>query len=176
MDNTKVKMIFTRAGLFGAGEVMAVAILYLALNGKIEVTRTWDSDVITNAIKDQDAILVSVGGIYNPTNMLFDCHQFGGAGKRQNDTPFGTAGLIWNHFGTMITGVDKVVWNAVDETIAKIDTVELGGNAFSPISKVITLLNSAWVDKGDLSENEAFNSAVTIAVEFLKCYINENKE
>ncbi|MCE9517420.1 MYG1 family protein [Candidatus Nomurabacteria bacterium] len=96
---TKKKILVTHNGTFHADDVFATATLSLLLDGNIKVIRTRDPKIIASADYVYD-----VGGEYNLYKNLFDHHQKGGAGKRENGIPYAAFGLVWKSYGAAICG------------------------------------------------------------------------
>ncbi len=96
MFNRK-KIAVTHCGSFHTDDVFACATLSLYFkknNLKYKLIRTRDD----NIIKKADYVF-DVGGIYDPKIDRFDHHQYGGAGKRENNIPYASFGLVWKKFG-----------------------------------------------------------------------------
>ncbi len=116
----KVKII-THSGGFHSDEVFAVATLSLFLNGKIEVIRTREANII-----ETGDIVVDVGGEYDVSKKRFDHHQQGGAGTRENSIPYASFGLVWKEYGEKVSG-SLYVANLIDKKIVQaIDALDNG--------------------------------------------------
>ena len=48
-----------------------------------------------------------VGGVFVECCNLFDHHQSGGAGKRENGIPYAAFGLVWKKIGAQVSGSDR---------------------------------------------------------------------
>jgi uncharacterized UPF0160 family protein len=83
----------THNGLFHADDVFACAILSTATDTVLELRRTRDPEVLGEC-----DVVFDVGGVYDADRGLFDHHQKGGAGKRDNGVPYSSAGLVWQRY------------------------------------------------------------------------------
>ena len=84
-------IIGTHDGIFHSDEVVACAILALLHSGEqIEIVRSKDVSYLVEKGAD---IMVDVGGGF------YDHHQPEGNGKRENDVPYASAGIVWREFG-----------------------------------------------------------------------------
>jgi uncharacterized UPF0160 family protein len=126
--NMQTYNIITHSGSFHADDVLAVAITFLHLGGTpYKLIRT--RDALDPSIKDNPCIFLDVGGEYNTKdifNMSFDHHQKGGAGYRENQLPYATAGLVWKQFGRSIISdqlVQKLRIPLTEEEIQKVWTM-----------------------------------------------------
>ena len=91
--------VITHDGLFHADEVMACAILRLAgCCALFEIIRSRKEA----AVAGPEAILVDVGGIYDPQNCRYDHHQKEFSVCRENGIPLASAGLVWRDFYTRV--------------------------------------------------------------------------
>lgn len=108
--------------------------------------------------------MVDVGGVYDPSSLLFDHHQGGFKEARLDGTPYASAGLVlrWLVEEGMVV---KEVANILDEqVIAGADARDNGvEGAKAPISEVISLFNPTWVEEGIVKEDDAFRVAVETA-------------
>ena len=70
--------------------------------------------------------LLDFGGEHDPARGRFDHHQAGGAGKRENGSPYASFGLVWKEYGEKLCG-SKAVADSIDEDIvAPADTTDNG--------------------------------------------------
>lgn len=131
MENKKIKLV-THDGTFHADDIFACAVLgmMLKLEGKeYEVIRTRDPKVI-----EEGDYVFDLGGEYSLEKNIFDHHQKGGAGKRENSLPgqegieYSSVGLIWKNFGMKLASSEKV-WQAVDRRL--ISAIDAGDNGMS---------------------------------------------
>ena len=114
------KQLVTHDGSFHADDIFACATLCLILekdNETFEVTRTRDPKII----KSGDYVF-DVGGIYDKETNRFDHHQIGGAGRRasgegQVAIEYASFGLVWEKFGKVLTG-DERVMEIIDNRLA----------------------------------------------------------
>lgn len=115
--------IVTHNGTFHADELFAIATLLIFLDGKpSEIIRTRD-----RAIIDSADYVVDVGGTYEPEKHRYDHHQQGGGGKRENEIPYSSFGLVWKHFGELVSGSPAVA-RAIDEQMCF--PVDMGDNGY----------------------------------------------
>jgi uncharacterized UPF0160 family protein len=164
--------VATHNGVFHADDVFACACLRLAL-GEVEVLRSRDLSVLDNA-----DVVFDVGGEYAPERGRYDHHQRGGAGGREDGTPYAAFGLGWKAYGRnsirVLTNEDEErILQLVDERLVRhIDAADCGyGEAprgYS-ISQAISSLNPTWDSGGDF--DEAFESATKVAEAILKAEI-----
>lgn len=185
--------VITHNGVFHADDVFAVAAILL-LHPQAEVFRTRDRQILERGL-DGD-IVVDVGGVYNLDVGMYDHHQRGGAGTRDNGVPYASFGLIWNHLGTSIVSsvlgwdtetncaevaqaVDEVLVQPVDAAdcgwVSEVDSTLQGfypGILRTPrysISAAISAMNPSWqVDPNETRFDMAFSEAVEIAQSILK--------
>jgi len=118
---TKKKICVTHNGAFHTDDLFATATLSILNNGNIKIIRTRDEKIFKTA-----DYLYDVGGDYVPSKNIFDHHQKGGAGNRENGIPYSSFGLIWKEYGEKICG-DKDVAMEIDKKIAQpIDAIDNG--------------------------------------------------
>ena len=87
----------------------------------VRVVRTLDTEVMKKA-----TILMDIGREYDEKRNRFDHHQEGGAGKREDGTPYASFGLVWKKFGKKIVGNQEVA-DYVDRMLVKhIDAMDNG--------------------------------------------------
>ena len=102
-------IIGTHDGIFHSDEVVACAILALFhFDDQIEIVRSKDVSLLH--AKEAD-ILVDVGG------GLYDHHQPGGNGKRKNEVPYASAGLVWMEYG------ESVIYKCFDELYSPFSSI-----------------------------------------------------
>ena len=87
--------LVTHSGRFHADDVCAVAVLR-ELFPSSELVRTRDAERIRSL--DGQAIIFDVGGVNDPSRMMFD-HHMRGAETRENGVIYSSFGLIWRQFG-----------------------------------------------------------------------------
>ena len=89
----------------------------------VRVVRTLDKKVM-----DKATILMDIGREYDEKRNRFDHHQEGGAGKREDGTPYASFGLVWKKYGKKIVGNQEVA-DYVDKMLVKqIDAMDNGIN------------------------------------------------
>jgi uncharacterized UPF0160 family protein len=117
----KNKICVTHNGAFHTDDLFATATLSILNNGNIKIIRTRDPKII-----EKGDYVYDVGGNYDPLKNIFDHHQKGGAGDRENGIPYSSFGLIWKEYGEKICG-DKDVAMEIDRKIAEpIDAIDNG--------------------------------------------------
>lgn len=169
-------IIGTHDKFFHADEVVACAILSLLHSDEqIEIVRSKDISYLIDIGAD---IMVDVGGGF------YDHHQLGGNGKRENDIPYASAGLVWKEFGEELickcychlynTTIDKkdpivlYIFKIIDsKLIENVDKEDNGiytsNHTFSFISSFIPVYNSSYCNYDD-----SFKLAVNIATQILE--------
>ena len=105
-------------------------------------------------------------GEYDPEAGRFDHHQRGGAGEREDGTPYSSFGLIWKHYGLDICAGNQDIANSVDSgLVSTIDAIDCGyvkGVATGiSLSHTISMFNPTWQEEGDF--DVCFNEAVEFA-------------
>lgn len=140
----KIKKIYTHGRIFHSDEVTAIALLKLFCGFKGEVIRTTDENVIESAKKEENSLIIDIGGEYNGIK-LFDHHQ--------DKELLSSAGLIWKF-------INQPAYKKISELISMIDDQDRGikkSNSFE-FPNMITSLN------GNPSDNdENFDFAVETA-------------
>jgi uncharacterized UPF0160 family protein len=161
----KNKLLVTHNGTFHADDIFATATLSIMLDGKIKVVRTRDTAIIAKA-----DFVYDVGGEHNPDKNLFDHHQPGGAGKRDNGIPYAAFGLVWKKYGEKICG-SRVIADQIDKRLVQpIDANDNGINLFTVegeiapyiIQDLFFLFRPSW--KEDQDFDSAFNEVIKIAI------------
>jgi uncharacterized UPF0160 family protein len=175
----KMKIVATHDGSFHADEVFAIAILKMVYP-KIKIIRTRDPKEYSKA-----NYLVDIGLKYNPKKGYFDHHQKEGAGKRKNQVPYSSAGLVWKHFGLKITK-DKGIFERIDKRmIQSVDVEDNGVQIKCHVGNFVPYTINAVIATFRLSVKnkkfeDSFNKAVNFAKELLEREIsyltNANKE
>ena len=131
----KNKILVTHNGNFHADDIFATATLDILLDGDIKVIRTRDE----KWFKDGDYVY-DVGGIYDPETNRFDHHQKGGAGTRDNGTPYASFGLVWKTYGAKICGSDAIAHQIDKKLVQPIDANDNGFDLFTLKSDVAPYL------------------------------------
>ena len=161
----KNKLLVTHNGTFHADDIFATATLSIMLDGNIKVVRTRDTAIIAKA-----DFVYDVGGEYNPDQNIFDHHQKGGAGTRDNGIPYAAFGLVWKKYGEQICG-SKIIADQLDKRLVQpIDANDNGINLFTVdgeiapyiIQDLFFLFRPSW--KEDQDFDSAFNEVVKIAI------------
>ncbi|MFC1802063.1 MYG1 family protein [Patescibacteria group bacterium] len=176
--------IVTHSNKFHADEVCSVSTLKILLEKKepdaeIEIIRTHDPEII----KTGDFV-VDVGGEYSPEKKIFDHHQKGGAGERENKIPYSSFGLVWKEYGLELAGSQEAFELIDKRMVQPIDAMDNGvsvcKNIYKDISpylffNAIIVFRPTWKEE-DLSEDEQFNKIVPFAVELIKREIKTAKD
>ncbi|MEI6896724.1 MAG: MYG1 family protein [Psychromonas sp.] len=162
------KTIVTHNGNFHADDVFSMAALK-HIFPSFKLIRTRDLALIAQA-----DLVIDVGGEYDPANGRFDHHQRGGAGQREDGTPYSSFGLIWKAYGLEICKGNQDVTNSVDaglvSTIDAIDCGHVQGVATGiSLSQTISMFNPTWQEEGDF--DGCFNEAVEFAFAILTRFI-----
>ena len=184
----KTVKIGTHDGVFHADDVLACAIVRMALNGEgwewadeptdsdspflppsnWSVVRTRDPRVLETC-----DIVIDVGGVYDPDNGRFDHHQTGRAGARPSGILYSSAGLVWQKYGRDVCS-DAHVAEEVDlKFIAPVCATDNGQKLFNggaaafagvaptSFSSLIASLNPCWYEYP--SHDGCFQNAVETA-------------
>jgi len=161
--------IITHSGNFHPDEVLGVAALRIIFGNDVSIVRTRDESIIKS--KSPEDVVLDVGLVYDENNNLFDHHQEGGAGKRENGIPYASFGLIWKKYGEQITGSKKAADTIEEKLVLAIDAGDNGVDTFQKANKHFKpyLLEGAlisflptWLEK-DKNVDDAFSKAVTFA-------------
>lgn len=167
---TERLIIGTHNGIFHSDEVLAIAILCLAhKNSEVCIIRTRD----TEELKKCD-ILVDIGG------GIFDHHQPGGNGKRENNIPYASAGLIWYYYGFSLLdsfcnsisdyiSVRHKIWPAIDdEIISKVDLEDNGFDSSPHLFSFIPNFLPDWCAGVNPDYDNAFNEVLSVVIKILE--------
>ena len=179
MEKKKVKII-THSGSFHADEVFAVATLKLMLakDFEIEVIRSRDK-----SDWDSGDYVVDVGGVYDPSRQRFDHHQEGGAGARENTLQYSSFGLVWKHYGEVVSGSRDVARRIDERLVQGVDAIDNGqsiskslipGVRHFTISDYFTLLRPGW-HESEHDYYKAFLEAVDFAGHLLQRLIVQTR-
>ncbi|MBH0039408.1 MYG1 family protein [Pseudoalteromonas sp. SWN166] len=160
--------VVTHNGNFHADDVFSIAVLKHILPA-FKLVRTRDKALIESA-----DIVVDVGGEYNPDTGRFDHHQCGGAGERENGTPFSSFGLIWKKYGLMLCNDNQAVADRVDSgLVSTIDAIDCGyvkGVVEGiTLSQTISMFNPTWEEESNF--DACFDEAVEFAARMLTRFI-----
>lgn len=177
--------IATHNGSFHADDVFAVTALqmYLRQQGKEDITiiRTRDKQAIAEA----DYVL-DVGGEHDPAAGMFDHHQEGGAGKRENGIPYAAFGLIWKKYGEAICGGNELMADKIDSKLVQaIDAPDNGVSltenlVFDDVypyflQSAVNIFKPTWREEQSKSD-QAFNQLVEWATVLLRREIQVAKD
>lgn len=149
-------IIVTHDGKFHLDELFAIAVL-LMVYPDAEVKRSREESVIASG-----DIVVDVGGVYDVEKKIFDHHQSGGAGKRDNGIPYASFGLIWKEYGMQLCDGDERVFSLMDKKMVQpIDASDSGYVLFKTTHKevspylfenVIRALTPTWKDSEPIDD------------------------
>ena len=160
--------VVTHNGNFHADDVFSIAVLKHILPA-FKLVRTRDKALIESA-----DIVVDVGGEYNPDTGRFDHHQRGGAGERENGTPYSSFGLIWKKYGLTLCNDNQAVADRVDSgLVSTIDAIDCGyvkGVVEGiTLSQTISMFNPTWEEESNF--DACFDEAVEFAARMLTRFI-----
>ncbi len=166
----KNKICVTHNGGFHTDDLFATAVLFILNNGNIKIIRTRDKDTM----KKGDYVY-DVGGVYDERKNLFDHHQKGGAGKRENGIPYSSFGLIWEKYGKKLCGnkdiadmVDKKIVQPIDAVDNGVDIITLIFDGVSPYSvQDIFMVNYPTWKENILNIDNIFEKEVKKIVKIL---------
>ena len=166
------KKLVTHDGSFHSDDIFSCATISLILelsSTPFTVTRTRDEELVKTA-----DYVFDVGGVYNADMNRFDHHQKGGAGKHANGIEYASFGLVWEKFGTQLTGGEKTKEVVEQRLVSPIDAGDNGINLIQNLTEVspyflhnvFGALSPSWKEAG--KENEAFFVCVEIAKNILR--------
>lgn len=122
----KKLILITHNEGYHADDVMAYAILQEVLSRRgfrWKLIRSRDPK-----IQETADIMFDTGNTYDPIKNIFDHHQTGRAGARENGVLYASAGLIWKHFGRELCSSEEI-WQSVDRyLIQELDASDNGQN------------------------------------------------
>lgn len=180
--NKPIKII-THDGRFHADDVFACAALRIYFENKnqnIEIIRSRDPEVLKTA-----DITLDVGTAYDPEKKLFDHHQVGGAGERENGIPYASAGLIWKQYGAEVAGGNREQDLIDEKLIQSIDLSDTGydeykspkGHYLYSLGSLFGVFNPIGSEQipGDDKNMQNFLEAVAIAKRILEREILKTK-
>ena len=168
----------THDGRFHADEIFALAVLNLTFS-ELEIVRSRNESEYNNA-----DIIVDVGHVYDPENLIFDHHQRSFALKRKAGIPYASFGLVWKHFGESLCGsseiaeyIDSEIVQAIDADDNGIDIYEpkFDGIGFHTLSDIIESFVPRYVNDDDKLQ-EGFCRALDFATSYMKRQIKLAKE
>ncbi len=167
----KRKICVTHDGTFHSDDLFATAVLYILNDGNIQIIRTRDQSII-----ESGDFVYDVGGQYDSEKNLFDHHQKGGAGIRENGIPYSSFGLVWKKFGEQISG-DKDISDMIDKKLVQpIDAIDNGVDIVTPIFKGIFFYGADQVflnhkptwKEGEENINSIFREQMKEVVKLIK--------
>ena len=167
----------THDGRFHADEIFALAVLNL-FYPDLEIVRSRDENVYKNA-----DIIVDVGHIYDPDNLIFDHHQRSFTLKRESGIPYASFGLVWKQYGESLCGssktaeyIDSVIVQAIDADDNGIDIYEtkIEGVGFHTLSDIIESFVPRHVD--DDKVQIGFDRALNFATSYMRRQIKLARE
>jgi len=168
----------THDGRFHADEIFALAVLNL-FYPDLEIIRSRDENVYNN-----NDIIVDVGHVYEPDNLIFDHHQRSFSLKRESGIPYASFGLVWKHYGELLCGssetseyIDSVIVQSIDADDNGIDIYEtkIDGIGFHTLSDIIESFVPRHVDDDDKVQ-KGFDRALNFATSYMKRQIKLAKE
>ena len=168
----------THDGRFHADEIFALAVLNLCYPD-LKIVRSRDENVYKNA-----DIIVDVGHVYDPDNLIFDHHQRSFTFKRRSGIPYASFGLVWKQYGELLCGssktfeyIDSAIVQAVDADDNGIDIYEIkiDGVGFHTLSDIIESFVPRHVNDDDKVQ-KGFDRALDFATSYMKRQIKLAKE
>jgi uncharacterized UPF0160 family protein len=168
-NNKKTKRIITHSGNFHADEVFACAVLSILNEGNVEIVRSRDPEVWATG-----DYVVDVGGVYDHAVGRYDHHQIGGAGAHENGIPYSSLGLVWKHYGELVSGTPEASQIITKRLVDPIDAVDNGVETFNVlgvaapylIQDAIVAFRPGWNEAR--TEDEGFFEAFEVATKILK--------
>jgi uncharacterized UPF0160 family protein len=170
--------VSTHDGRFHADEIFAIAVLSLIFPD-LEIFRSRDENVYKIA-----DIIVDVGHVYDPDNLIFDHHQRTFELKRDSGIPYASFGLVWKHYGELLCGaseianhIDAAIVQAIDADDNGIDIYEtkFNGIGFHTLSDIIESFVPRHVADEQKVQN-GFDRALNFATSYMKKQIKLAKE
>lgn len=90
--------IITHSGSFHADEIFATALIKRFYNSNVEIIRTREESILSEAVQDSKVWVVDVGRSYNERRRNFDHHQASFSKTwPKSDIPFSSCGLVWSY-------------------------------------------------------------------------------
>lgn len=176
---TKKKICVTHNGAFHADDIFATATLSILNNGNIKIIRTRDPKIIAKGDYVYD-----IGGENISEKNLFDHHQKGGGGFRENGIPYAAFGLVWRKYGEQICGskeaadnIDKRIVMPIDAKDNGVDITKFIFEGVHPYSVNSIFLSEMPTWKEDNTNiDSVFTKQVKKAIELLKREIKVAKD
>jgi uncharacterized UPF0160 family protein len=179
----KPAFLVTHSGGFHADELLSSVIL-TRLFPEARIIRSRAPEWITPA---PDRIIYDVGGAYDAEAQIFDHHQRG-APLREDDQPYSSFGLIWQHFGRGYIASFDVPAEHVDSIHASVDgnlvlPIDLVDNgAISPsgplaglsLSSLLETLKPDFDDPDEEADGKAFHKALAVARSFVEAAVSRS--
>lgn len=164
--------IVTHNGHFHADDVFATAVLSMLHERKNE------SFIIIRSRDPKEwgagGFVVDVGDVYDAQKNRFDHHQEGGAGKRENNIPYSSLGLVWKKFGVEFCDSEEAAGIIEKKLVEYIDAMDNGMEGVRPkiegvatygIGETIESFSLGWDEDGDF--DTAFMQAMDVAKKIL---------
>jgi len=168
----------THDGRFHADEIFALAVIK-SVFPDLEIVRSRDE----NLYKSSD-VIVDVGHVYDPENLIFDHHQRNFSLERASGIPYASFGLVWKHYGELLCGssetaayIDSAIVQAIDADDNGIDIYEtkIDGVGLHSLSDVIESFVPRHVADND-NLQRGFDRALNFATAYMKKQIELAKE
>jgi uncharacterized UPF0160 family protein len=181
-------ILVTHGGKFHCDEVFAYAVLRLALDlHQPGLDHTLLRTRKPNLIEEAD-IVWDVGSVFDVTLNRFDHHQRD-APTRSDETPFSSAGLVWQSYGARAvaallrpSGTERfaaaIAAEIDDSLVRRIDEIDNGVSVTGPIKRdtlglasIIGEFNPTWDDpaaNGPTAGDGAFLQATTLVIAMLR--------
>lgn len=168
----------THDGRFHADEIFALAVLNLKFPD-LRIVRSRDENVYKGA-----DIIVDVGYVYDPEDLVFDHHQRSFSLKRESGVPYASFGLVWKQYGETLCGspetakyIDSAIVQAIDADDNGIDIYEtnIDGIGLHTLSDIIESYVPRHVDDDDKVQ-KGFERALNFATSYIRRQIELAKE
>ena len=168
----------THDGRFHADEIFALAVLKL-IYPDLKIIRSRDENVYKKA-----DIIVDVGHVYDPENLIFDHHQRSFSRKRESRIPYASFGLVWQKYGELLCKstepseyIDSVIVQAIDADDNGIEIFEttFDGIKSQTLSDIIESFVPRHVNDDDKVQ-KGFDRALDFATSYMKRQIKLAKE
>jgi uncharacterized UPF0160 family protein len=136
----------------------------------LEIVRSRDEKFYKNA-----DIIVDVGGVYDPENLLFDHHQRSFSKKGESGILYASFGLVWKKYGRSLCVsseaseyIDTVIVQAIDADDNGIEIFEtiVDGIRFHTLSDIVESFVPRYVD--DEQVRKGFDSALNFATSYMR--------
>ena len=172
--STDQSVIGTHSGIFHADDVIAVALFCIGnASNNIHVVRSRNPEELSKC-----DILVDVGG------GMYDHHQVGGNGSRENGIPYASAGLYWKfngrdiikmlsakHFQAIMSEEDiNSVFYSLDKILfQEIDKIDNGIPARSTVFDYIPSYLPSWrnLDESQSIYEDCFKAVLEVSISIL---------